>query len=118
MALFKMRGFPKFDFKSEKPENKTNYNKARDYNTDKYDQSAGQTVASNKFKFTQEDRPNPTYEGTDEYRGEKNISTKEKSKRGVAKKSSNLKNMGNSAAASLTLMGNSAAGKKYSSSKK
>ena len=54
MALFKMRGFPKFDFKSEKPEN------------------------------TQEDRPNPTYEGTDEYRDEKDISTKEKSKRGVA----------------------------------
>ena len=80
MALFKMRGFPKFDFKSEKPENKTNYNKARDYNTDKYDQSAGQTIASNKFKFTQEDRPSPTYEGTDEYRDEKDIAAAEKYK--------------------------------------
>ena len=37
-----------FDFKSEKPENKRNYKKARDYNTDKYDQSATQ----NKFSFT------------------------------------------------------------------
>tara|TARA_R110002012_G_scaffold92451_3_gene224510 strand:+ start:1490 stop:1744 length:255 start_codon:yes stop_codon:yes gene_type:complete len=84
MALFKMRGFPKFDFKSEKPENKTNYNKAMDLNEERYGPSAGETVASNKFKFTQEDRPNPTYEGTDEYRDEKDISTKEKSKRGVA----------------------------------
>ncbi len=86
MALFKMRGFPKYDFKSEKPENKTNYNKAMDLNEERYGPSAGQTIASSKFKFTQEDRPSPTYEGTDEYRSEKNISTKEKSKRGVLQK--------------------------------
>ena len=36
-----------FDFKSEKAKNKRNYNKARDYNTDKYDQSATQS----KFTF-------------------------------------------------------------------
>ena len=37
-----------FDFKSKKAKNKRNYSKARDYNTDKYDQSATQS----KFTFT------------------------------------------------------------------
>lgn len=32
-----------FDIKSEKPKNKRNYNKANDYNADKYDQSATQS---------------------------------------------------------------------------
>lgn len=37
-----------FDIKSKKAKNKKNYNKANDYNTDKYDQSATQS----KFTFT------------------------------------------------------------------
>ena len=38
----------KFDIKSKKAKNQKNYNKANDYNTDKYDQSATQS----KFTFT------------------------------------------------------------------
>ena len=32
-----------FDMKSQKPKNKRNFNKANDYNADKYDQSATQS---------------------------------------------------------------------------
>ena len=45
---FKMKRTVKtFDFGSKKAKNKRNYNKANDYNTDKYDQSATQS----KFTF-------------------------------------------------------------------
>lgn len=48
-----------FDINSKKSKNKRNYNKARDYNTDKYDQSATQSNINFKKNSLEEFADNP-----------------------------------------------------------
>ena len=42
-SRMRSEGMDGFDMKSQKPKNKRNFNKANDYNADKYDQSATQS---------------------------------------------------------------------------